>query len=352
MVRAQRTQLKLVAAALVAGTVAFACGGDGGKDNGTGGPGGDTAGTGGDTAGTGASSGALTIAFNPMYSAFDGNAHKFRVPVKVTGATGKLTVSTATPDFVDSEASAEGVTLITRKAGKSTVTIKDASGNTGTATLTVTENDPDDVDLGAERYANGIDAFIPPEGGIMVPEGGFPGLAEAGITFGEGGFNFGEGGFRLPEGGLGRFGAMRNAMSACTFCHIPDGATASNTNMRQVDVEHTPQQTAGYSDEDLINIFTKGMKPPGAGFRIVNGGGALPDTLAATIYMGLHQWEVAPETQKGIVAYLRSLAPKAQAAIDFGGLLRGGVPGGMGAATAGGGGAATGGAGAMDAGAP
>src|SRR5690606_24254621 len=128
----------------------------------------------------------LTLAFNPMYSAFDGNAHEFLVPVKVTGATGKLTVKTEPDGFVQTKPHEEGVMLVTQKAGECKVIITDAEGNSGEAKLVVTENDPSDVDVGKERYANGVDAFNLPEGGIMFPEGGFPGLPEGGLP--EGGF--------------------------------------------------------------------------------------------------------------------------------------------------------------------
>lgn len=341
MVRAQRTHLKLLAAALVAGTVAISCGGDK-KDDSSGGEGTMGGGSaGGGMAGTGGAT--LTLAFNPMYSAFDGNAHEFQVPVKVTGATGKLTVKTEPDGFVQTKPHPEGIMLVTQKAGECKVIITDAEGNSGEAKLVVTQNDPSDVDIGKERYANGVDAFNLPEGGIRFPEGGFPGLPEGG--FGEGGIRFGEGGLRFPEGGLM---IMRNAEAACTFCHIPEGAPAENMTMGQVDVEHTPQQTAGYSDEDLIAIFTMAKKPAGAPYRVVNGGGLIPDNVAQTIYARFHTWDVKPETQKGIVAYLRSLTPKAQANIDFGGLLRGGIPGG---GRAGAGGAAGGATPAMDAGA-
>ena len=348
MVRAQRTHLKLLAAALVAGTVAISCGGDGKKDDGDSPAGGSESGgaAGGAGGAAGGGSTELTIAFNPMYSAFDDNAHEFQVPVKVTGASGKLTVKTEPDGFVQTKPHPEGIMLVTQKAGECMVIITDADGNSGKAKLVVTQNGPDDVNIGKERYANGIDAFNLPEGGLRLPEGGFPGLPEGG--FPEGGFpRFGEGGVRFPEGGLG---IMRNANAACTFCHIPEGAPAENMMMGQVDVEHTPQQTAGYSDEDLIAIFTMAKKPMGAPYRIVNGGGLIPDSVAQTIYARFHTWEVAPETQKGIVAYLRSLTPKQQAAIDFGGLLRGGVPGGLGGRMGGGAGGGT--MPAMDAGAP
>jgi len=294
----------------------MACGGDdaaGGGDRADAGGGGLAGGETDSGGGGAAGGGALTIAFDPMYSAYDG-VHDFKVPVKVTGAKGRLTVTTSPDGFVDSDPSTDGVTLTTRKAGKTTVTISDAEGNKGTAELTVTENDPRDVEVGAERYDNGIDAFTLPEGGIaaLLPEGGFP----------EGGFNFEAG---LPEGGFGRrdSGIARNAMAACTFCHIPEGAAGTGTtDTMRIDVEHTPQQTAGYSDEQIIKIFAEGIKPEGSNWRVI------PAAFGPRIYPTFHKWDVPDVTKKGIVAYLRSLTPKAQGAIDFGGLLMGGGLGG------------------------
>lgn len=314
---------------LVAGVVcvALACGGDSGDRGGAGGGDDGTskdAGT--STPDDGKGGGALTVAFNPMYSAYDDGMHLFRVPVRVMGATGKLSVSTDPADFVSSEPSKDGVTLTTKKAGKATVTIKDEGGNSGSAELIVTKNGPDDVTIGEQRYANGIDAFTLPEGGFMFPEGGFP-MPEGGFFNADGGLNIPEGGVRFPDGGGP---PARNDMAACTFCHIPDGAPAPTADMLRVDVEHTPQQTAGFSDQDLIRIFTEGEKPQGAPFRVVNGGGLLPDAAAATIYKMFHKWTVDEATRKGLVAYLRSLTPKPQGEIDFGGLLRGAMMGGLG----------------------
>lgn len=317
MLRTPRTQRSLTTFALIAGVVTIACGE---RD-------GNTADGGGTTVGSAVEGGfgVLTIAFNPMYSAYDGNAHEFKVPVKVTGASGKLTVTTSPPEFVAYEPSIDGVTLTTRRAGKCTVTIQDASGNTGTAELTVTENSPGDVEIGAARYANGIDYLVPPEGGIPSSEGGVQPLFDAGPlpVFPEGSLppDFPDAGNREPPRG-GRLGGNRE--SACTYCHAPEGAPADNGNSAQIDVEHTPQQTAGYSDEDLIKIFTQGVKPANARFRVVNQGGAVLDGAAAHVYMILHSWQVPPATQKGLVAYLRSLTPKAQGEVDFGGFLRGG----------------------------
>jgi hypothetical protein len=322
MVRAQRTQLKFVAAAFVAGTVAIACGGGGDDkkpdaiDPGTGSS--DDAGTTGTTSGK-----ELTLVFNPMYSAYDGK-HTFKLPVLVTGATGKLTVSTTPDGFVDSDIAGDVVTLTTKKSGDCTVVIKDADGNTGMAPLKITKNDPGDVEIGADRYSNGMNAFDIPEGGLQLPEGGFPdsGLifADGGLFYPDGGrFQFPEGGFQIPEGGAGNPLGMRNPDSACTFCHKPVGAPMGTGPLDRIDVEHTPQQTAGYSDEELIAIFTEAKKPAGSKWRV------LPAAFAPIIYPTFHKWNVGADIQKGIVAYLRQLTPAPDGpALDFGGFRAGG----------------------------
>jgi hypothetical protein len=87
----------------------------------------------------------------------------------------------------------------------------------------------------------------------------------------------------------------------------------------RIDVEHTPQQTAGYSDEELIAIFTEAKKPAGSKWRV------LPAAFAPVIYPTFHKWTVDASIQKGIVAYLRQLTPAADGpALDFGGLRMGG----------------------------
>lgn len=66
------------------------------------------------------------------------------------------------------------------------------------------------------------------------------------------------------DGGGGKSGAFKDKQLSCTNCH---GENASAT--KEGDVEHTPTQTAGYSDEELITIFTKGKKPPGVAQRVM-----------------------------------------------------------------------------------
>ena len=89
--------------------------------------------------------------------------------------------------------------------------------------------------------------------------------------------------------------------SACGNCH---------NNMSGITAEHTPEQTAGYSDDDLIQIFTQGMKPAGYTFtsnilKFV----PMPDC----VYKTFHTWEIDDATKKGIVWKLRSLKPMNQA---------------------------------------
>ena len=77
-------------------------------------------------------------------------------------------------------------------------------------------------------------------------------------------------------------------------------------------MEHTPQQTGGYSDEELVSIFTMGLKPASAKFHT-----PFPETL----YMQFHTWEATDDEKQGIVSYLRSLEPKTQGELDFMGLM-------------------------------
>jgi hypothetical protein len=180
-----------------------------------------------------------------------------------------------------------------------------------------------------------------PEGGFMLPEGGFP-----------------EGGMINLDAGIPN--GIRNADAACSSCHTSGGASGTRMlpdgGMIQIDVEHTPQQTGGYTDEQLVAIFTMGKKPEGAPYRIVPKLVAgLPmalqtPALYGTIYAGFHKWDMMESERKGVILYLRSLEPKSQPEVDFGGLLppRGAFPGGMtgggAAGGAAGGGGTTGGA--------
>ena len=72
---------------------------------------------------------------------------------------------------------------------------------------------------------------------------------------------------------------------ACTNCHGED----------KLDVDHTPARTGGYTDEELITIFTEGRKPEGVPQRVV------PDAEA---WRAIHQWSVTEEEKIGMVWFL------------------------------------------------
>ena len=85
--------------------------------------------------------------------------------------------------------------------------------------------------------------------------------------------------------------------------------------MSGLTIEHTPTQTAGYSNEQLVNIFTTGAKPAGGTFNSPFLRSApMPDC----IYAAFHTWEMTDDEKKGIIWKLRSIAPKVQEEIDFG----------------------------------
>ena len=205
----------------------------------------------------------LELAFSPMYSAYDG-VHIFKVPVRVVGTDETATFTASDPNMVDIEATRDGAMITTLAAG--TVTISAAIGDrVGTSELFITDADPADYATGRSRYNNGVLAYD-----------------------------------------LSSTSFKPYSDSACTNCH---GILAGNG-----DIEHTPQQTGGYSDEQLITLYTMGKKPEGVPQRL----------LSAFVWGNLHKWEMTEEEAKGIAVYLRSLEPKSQGELDFGGLFTGG----------------------------
>lgn len=208
---------------------------------------------------------ALEIKFPTAYSAFDGK-HTFKLPAAVDGVKG-VRWSASDPSMVDLEPSANGSTVMItmKKAGEVDIIAK-SGALTGRSHLTINEYSPDAWDDGNDRYNNGI-----------VWE-------------------------RNKDGSRGG----KNATLACSNCH---GKTDGNG-----DIEHTPMQTGGYSAQDLITIFTKGQKPAGVAQRI----------MPAERWNKLHQWQMTDSERDGLVVYLRSLTPKSQGPVDFGGRGKGG----------------------------
>jgi hypothetical protein len=289
----------------------------------------------------------IPIVFSPMYSAYIpmSMAQTFQIPA-VTGDGNAATWSLSDPNqanlevqsFESGGVTTPGVMITIAGVGAGnngaettgTVTVIATEGTEcGSATLTITQNDENDWSIGNARYNNGNNLHVVvPEGGaghFAPPDGGF---GEGGFTFPEGGFpegGFGGGGFHLSDGGSPY---ETDGGTACTTCH---GPTA--TNFRYTDVSHTPEQTGGFSDEDLQNIILHGIIPDGGYFdpavirTTCDAGTVLGPNMpqcglnAYNEWQGFHQWtDITSDEIPGVICYLRALTPEAQnGSSNFGG---------------------------------
>jgi hypothetical protein len=211
----------------------------------------------------------LIIPFSPMYSAYDG-VHVFEVPAVVNGILPSAVSWTASDStmvdldpFVD-RSGAAGVMVTARQPGTVEI-VAGAGGLCGRTTLNITAASPDDWAAGNARYNDGV---------VLRP-------------------------------GPGALAGTKDA--ACTNCH---GDTATNGPFRTV--AHTPEQTGGFSDSDLIQIFRNGMIPPGGYFD--------PSIVPLAQWQTFHRWQMTDQEAKGLVVYLRSLTPAPQkGSSNFGG---------------------------------
>lgn len=244
---------------LSAATAFVACGGDSGSDGDDDQPSGET--------------GGLEIVFNPMYSAYEPD-HTYQLPAVVKDLPAGVTWAASPADAVSIVTNEQGAALITmRKAGEVTLTAT-VGKQKGTAKLTIRQSSPEEWQTGNLRY-NSMNSAIA----------------------------------RTDGGTFGGFAVDPNA--SCTNCHGDTGA---------LEVQHSPQQTGGYSDEQLIKIFSEATKPEGVGMHT-----NFPETVWKTI----HKWKIEESDRLAIVTYLRSLPPKStKAEIDFGGAIRRAIPDG------------------------
>jgi hypothetical protein len=259
---------------------------------GTTGSGGSGVGPSGGTTGTadaavsvpGCPTSALTILFNPMYSAFDG-VHTFQLPAVVNGIDPSMVDiewSAADPDMValEPDPTTGGVMITMQKAGTTSIIVT-ANGQCGVAPLSITEATPDDWMAGSDRYNNGIVLNRLPIG--------MGNRRDAGTDAGDGGLDV-----------------------KCTDCH---GDTATMGPFKTV--QHTPEQTGGFSDDDLLNIIQNGTVPKGGYF----------DTMVVpyNVWQAFHRWDLG-DSPKGLITYLRSLTPAAQTGVpNFNGRFDGGA---------------------------
>ncbi|MEO7035858.1 MAG: hypothetical protein ABI548_18120 [Polyangiaceae bacterium] len=274
---------------------------------------GDSAGDSGNSAApTACAKNAINILFSPMYSAFDG-MHTFQIPAVVNGLDASqisINWSASDPSMVkiETDPTTGGAMITTQKAGKVTI-IATAGSLCGSSLLTITAATPQDWTDGSMRYNDGVVINRIPRAGGGMPPG---------------------------AGGSGGGGGTDASKAACTNCH---GDTASGPYKT---VQHTPEQTGGFSDADLIGIFQNGTVPTGGYFDAT--------IVAYPAWQSFHKWDVG-DTPQNMVVFLRSLTPAAQTGTaNFGGAFmgnggaggrggfgRGGAGGGMGRGGAGGG---------------
>ncbi len=219
--------------------------------------------------------GGLSVAFNPMYSAYDGT-HTFKIPALVVGSNTDVTWS-ADSSMVGMQADPERpneVLIQALKPGVVIINVDSADGKCGSAPLTISAAQESDWEIGNKRYNNGVSVHL-----------------AAGATGGAGS--------PLEQSDAGG--------PACTSCH---GETA--TNGAFTDVSHTPEQTGGFSDTDLLGIILHGEFPDGGYFDT--------SIVMYPAWQNFHRWaDITPDQQRGIIVYLRSLTPVSQTGeVNFG----------------------------------
>lgn len=207
----------------------------------------------------------LDIFFNPMYSGYDG-VHTYQVPATIDNGNNAMSVTGVTwsasdSSLVDLTPAPNGTDVMITTKGAGDVVITATTDNAiGKAPLHITSFTPDQWAAGQTRYTSGDSTTL--------------GMQLHGST---------------------------DKYVQCTSCH---GTMAA--------IEHTPEQTGGFSDEEMKGIILHGTLPPQDLMVDIHGGAAQ--------FKAFHQWMVASDDEaNGLVAYLRSLPPKAQGMIDFGG---------------------------------
>lgn len=217
----------------------------------------------------------LNLYFSPMYSAFE-PAHVYQIPV-VTDGINALDVkwSVDNPSMVELafDPDTQGAMITVLDAGTVTVSAN-AAGLCGSSTLNITAATTDDWNVGNARYNDGV----------VLRHCGFHMSCDGGMDAGP-----------PPQ------------QAACTNCHGPNSMGGPYS-----DVSHTPEQAGGFSDQDLINIFTMGIVPDGGYFD--------SSIVPYDQWQQFHQWAMQGDEAQGVVVYLRSLTPAPQnGTSNFGG---------------------------------
>jgi hypothetical protein len=244
----------------------------------------------------------LPLRFNPMYSGYDGT-HKYQIPAFVPGVDpGSLTWGSTDPTMVDIQpyTGRPGVMLTTKKAGDVTiVAFVTGTMTCGTSPLHIEQFTVDDWNTGNARYNNGNPLNLTYDAGDSGFDGNF---AEAGID--AAGFDANDICARLMA--MNITNPFEHPPAACTNCHgtMSNGMLFGMTLFK--DVQHTPEQTGGFSEADLTNVFVNGTVPPGGYFDNT--------IIPYCAWNQVHTWSDidTPAKQKGMRSYLRALTPQEQ----------------------------------------
>jgi hypothetical protein len=234
----------------------------------------------------------LPIKFKPVYSGYDG-VHTYKVPVFVEGVDpSTITWGSTDPTMVALAPYVAGIMITTKKAGQLDI-IARAGGKCGSTHLTITQFSPSDWDVGNARYNNGnmLNTLNIPAG--TIPDAGVDAAYDASSVCTAQQFQNLSNPFETPP-------------AQCTNCH---GANSNGTIFGMTvfsDVQHTPEQTGGFSDPEFVNLFVNGVIPDGGYFSSA----ITPQCL----WSRWHQWQDIDSgaAQTGMVSYLRALAPQEQ----------------------------------------
>jgi hypothetical protein len=225
------------------------------------------------------------LAFSPMYSAFDG-VHDFRVPVMpAVEPSSDLVVDswevvdrdgvpqTDVADIVHDEP-AGGATFRMRRTGDYVV-VAHAGDMLGCSELHIAAGTPEQWSIGEDLYHN-----------PLMLTGSLPGV-------------------KVPDN------------PSCDSCH--------GVGPNYLDVVHTPQQTAGFSDAWFAGLFTMGHRlrsnePNPTVSLCAPHEWSILDGVPIGVLRQFHTWDVSQDEIAGLLLYLRSLAPMTQGLLDFGGV--------------------------------
>jgi hypothetical protein len=244
----------------------------------------------------------LPIKFNPMYSGYDG-VHTYQVPAFVIGADpASITWGSSDPTMVDMQAYVSGIMITTKGVpdGGQVTIVAHSDAGCGSAPLTITAFTPEQWEAGAMRYNNGNQLTTT----NLLDELDAGAYVDAGFDGNTAGYDAGDSScFALPATFTNPF---EDPPAACTDCHGPAGNSQLFGRTLFSDVSHTPEQTGGYSEAQLMAVWYTGTVPAGGYFD--------PNIICYTDWHLAHQWRDinTTEGQIGMNAYLRSLAPKEQ----------------------------------------